>query len=178
MASVLTRHLPFPLHPKDQSDRSPRATLHPAVARTIPLYPCKSLHSVLSGKGNLYLEYQFYGAMKSYIGAPTTHSTTMNKRREIALIQFFGTKDNMQRERISGESVCLVCHSIHTKLRWDKFPTMTKAFPFNQSMEKSLEYCWLSSSHNTAFIRISVKSINTFIKKLSQVCSLLQVTQD
>lgn len=27
------------------------------VAHSIPLYPCKSFHSALSGKGNLYLEY-------------------------------------------------------------------------------------------------------------------------
>lgn len=88
-------------------------------------------------------------------------------------MQFSCTKDNMQRERISGVSICLRCHSIHTKLGWDpahKFPTMTEAFLFTRSMEKSLECCWLSSSHNTAFIRISVKSINTSIKKLSQVC--------
>lgn len=57
VASMLTKHLPFPLSPKDQPDSSPRATLHSAVTHMIPLYTCKSLHSVLSGKGNLYLEY-------------------------------------------------------------------------------------------------------------------------
>lgn len=50
---------------------------------------------------------------ESYIGVPITHSTTMNKRREIALKKFAGTKDNMQREKISGVSICLGLVSFH-----------------------------------------------------------------
>lgn len=50
---------------------------------------------------------------ESYMGAPITHSTTTNKRREIALMKFAGTKDNMQRERISGVSICLGLVSLH-----------------------------------------------------------------
>lgn len=103
---------------------------------------------------------------ESYIGAPITHSTTMNKR-EIALMQFAGTKDNMQRERISGVSICLRLVSLHPHKAHVRPSTQVSnndtSLSTLQSMEKSLEYCCLSSSHNTAFIRITVKSINTSI---------------
>lgn len=50
----------------------------------------------------------------SCIGATITHSTTMNKRREIALMQFAGTKDNAQSKRISDISICLGLTSLHS----------------------------------------------------------------
>lgn len=100
VASMLTKHLPLSLPPRGHQTalQEPHSILLPHT-RT-------SFHSVLSGKGNpVIFGILLLWCYEGYIGAPITHRTTMNKRREIALMQFAGRKDNMQRERILGVSV-------------------------------------------------------------------------
>lgn len=99
----------------------PSISLSPFLLRTIrqltkshtPFCCCThdpSVHTQVSSLSTIWKRQPIFGILilwchESYIGAPITHSSTMNKRREIALMQFASTKDNMQRERISDVSV-------------------------------------------------------------------------